>query len=170
MPSQPTTVRRPMYRDDDFCHYAEPVAGRNYVESSPRTALYIPTEERFWNRDESGKPRRGWDAPTALYRLIGIEGLLYVGIGVQPEGRWQDHKHTKPWWNDVLVKTVDWLEDREQAEIAEYYAIKHEAPRYNAQHLWPIGWQAKRGRAIHEICQRWGGRATHEGYNVPKAA
>lgn len=170
MRSAPSTVRRPMYRDDDFCYYAEPVIGRNYVELSPRSALYIPTEERFWNRDESGRPRRGWSAPTALYRLIGTEGLLYVGIGVQPEGRWQDHKHTKPWWNDVLVKTVDWLDGGEEAEIAEYCAIKHEAPRYNVMHLWPTGWQALRGRAIREINERWGGRSVHEGYNVPRAA
>ncbi|WP_306317264.1 MULTISPECIES: GIY-YIG nuclease family protein [unclassified Streptomyces] len=166
----PTTVRRPMYRDDDFCFYAAPVIGRNYVELSPRSALYVPTNERFWNRDDQGKPRRGWDSPTAVYRLIGRSGLLYVGIGVQPEGRWQDHKHNKPWWNDVLVKTVDWLEDRQQAEIAEYYAIKHEAPRYNAQHLWPIGWHARRGRAVSEIRQRWGGRSTRESHNVPLAA
>lgn len=170
MPTLPTTVRRPMYRDDDFCYYAEPTAGRNYVELSPRSALYVPTQDRFWNRDETGKPHRGWDAPTALYRLIGTDGLLYVGIGVQPEGRWQDHKHTKHWWKDVLVKTVDWLEDREQAEIAEYYAIRHESPRYNSMHLWPIGWQARRGRAINEINKRWGGRSSYEGYNVPRAA
>ncbi|MEU9444633.1 hypothetical protein AB0D42_27880 [Streptomyces sp. NPDC048304] len=158
-----------MYRDDDFCYYAEPVAGRNYVELYPRSALYVPTEERFWNRDESGKPRRGWDAPTALYRLIGKDGLLYVGIGVQSEGRWQDHKHNKPWWSEVLVKVVDWHGDRVEAEIAEYYAIRHEAPRYNAMHLWPLGWQAKRGRAIHAIDQRWGGRSSYEGHSVRAA-
>lgn len=166
---KPTTVRRPMYRDDDYCYYAEPVAGRNYVEISPRTALYVPTEERFWNRDENGKPHRGWDAPTALYRLIGTEGLLYVGIGVQPEGRWQDHKHNKPWWKDVLVKTVDWHEDRNEAETAEYFAIKHEAPRYNAMHVWPSELWTPRTRAIGEINRTWGGKSAYEGHTVRAA-
>lgn len=167
---QPTTVRRPMYRDDDFCYYAEPVMGRNYVELSPGSALYAPTEERFWNRGANGKPRRGWDAPTAVYRLLGKDGLLYIGIGVQPEGRWQDHKHTKTWWNDVLVKVVDWHENGEQAEIAEYYAIKREAPRHNAQLLIPHAWHGKRVRAISEISDRWGRRKRYEGRNAPMDA
>ncbi|WPO74001.1 hypothetical protein [Streptomyces sp. KN37] len=159
-----------MYRDDDSYYYAEPVAGRNYVELSPRSALYVPTAERFWNRDDKGKPLRGWDAPTALYRLLGADGLLYVGIGVQPEGRWQDHKHTKAWWADVLVKTVDWHANRAEAEIAEYYAIRRETPRYNAQLLIPQAWYGQRIRAITEMSARWGARRRHEGYNAARAA
>lgn len=170
MSSAPTTVRRPMYRGDDFCYYAEPVAGRNYVELSPRSALYIPTEERFWNRDETGKPRRGWDAPTALYRLIGVKGLLYVGIGVHPETRWQDHKHNKPWWHEVLVKTVDWHENHCEAEEAEYLSIKHEQPLHNAMHLLPSTWYSRRMQAIREINAVWGGKRTYERHVAPNMA
>lgn len=153
--SAPTTVRRPMYREvDDLGYLPAPQAGIDYVESPARRCLYVPCQQ-FRNRHPDGTWRRGWSERCALYRLIGSEGLLYVGIALHPEQRWDVHKAEKPWWPDVLVKTVDWYEDRYSAEVAEYLAIRHERPRCNARLLYPRLWWHQRFDACNEINERF---------------
>ena len=150
-----TTVRRPMFWDaHDFGYYPAPQVGVDYVEEPARSCLYVPCE-RFRNKGPDGRVRSGWNERCALYRLLGRNGLLYVGIGMNPEGRWAVHRDEKPWWPEVLVKTVDWHEDRGDADIAEYLAIKHEKPRYNVIHWYPRLWRHERHDAKQEIDARF---------------
>lgn len=70
--------------------------------------------------------------PTALYRLFDARGdLLYVGIAADPEGRWKQHKRTKPWASMVAKRDDMWFKTRSAAEAAEILAIRAERPRYN---------------------------------------
>ncbi|MER6183057.1 hypothetical protein [Streptomyces sp. NPDC001652] len=156
MPEAPTTVRRPMYRGEDFSYYAAPSAGVDYYEETyPRSCLYVPRSGQVTNLDLDGITKQGKRARTALYRFIGTSGLLYVGIAVQPEPRWRCHRDEKPWWGDVLAKTIDWHEDRYEAEIAEYLAIIRERPLHNALLTYPDRWKAERAIAFSGIEQRF---------------
>lgn len=146
--------RRPMYRDDDLCYYSAPVSGVDYVELTPWSCLYVP-QTRFRNLGPGGKLLSGPTERHALYRLIGAEGLLYIGIGIRPEGRWKDHELHKPWWPNVLVKTVDWHEHRWSAEEAEYVAIGCEQPKHNTLQQYPRRWCGQRHDAFREIDRRW---------------
>jgi len=72
---------------------------------------------------------------TALYRLYDAnETLLYVGIAKDPESRWKSHAshpRTSNWWPLVSRKEVEWLQSREDADLAETKAIKIEQPVHN---------------------------------------
>jgi predicted GIY-YIG superfamily endonuclease len=69
---------------------------------------------------------------TALYRFFDADGaLLYVGITADVGQRWAAHERDKPWWPDVVTKTIEWHATRPAALAAELAAIKAEAPRYN---------------------------------------
>lgn len=156
MPLERTSVRRPMYRGKDLTYYAAPSPGVDfYEEIHPRSCLYVPRSGHVTNVDADGFTQRGKRARTALYRLIGATGLLYVGIAVQPEPRWRHHRDEKPWWGDVLAKAIDWYEDRYEAEIAEYLAIIHERPLHNALLTYPDRWKAERMVALSEIGKRF---------------
>lgn len=49
----------------------------------------------------------------ALYRFYADDGaLLYVGITLNPTGRWNDHRHDKPWWTDVADIKLETYPDR----------------------------------------------------------
>ncbi|MGW1171666.1 hypothetical protein [Streptomyces sp. NPDC002550] len=117
--------------------------------------MYVPRSGQITNLDADGFAGQGKWARTALYRFIGSCGLLYVGIAVQPEPRWRRHRDEKPWWNQVLAKTVGWYEDRYEAEIAEYLAILHERPLYNALLTYPDRWRAERAIALSGIAERF---------------
>lgn len=67
----------------------------------------------------------------ALYRFFDDEGaLLYVGISVNPLGRWDQHR-AKTWWRDVRTATIEPCESREAALKAELAAIRAENPQHN---------------------------------------
>jgi predicted GIY-YIG superfamily endonuclease len=72
------------------------------------------------------------DHRTALYRFFDEGGaLLYVGITANLESRWLDHEREKPWWPQVVEKTVEWFDNRPAAGAAELEAIKAEHPVHN---------------------------------------
>lgn len=71
---------------------------------------------------------------TAVYRFFGSDGgLLYVGITCRLHKRWQEHArdYASTWWPLVKSNTVQWFEQREDAELAEREAIRTEDPAYN---------------------------------------
>lgn len=69
--------------------------------------------------------------PHALYRFFDEDGaLLYVGISVNPLGRWDQHR-AKTWWRDVRTATIEPCESREAALEAEMAAIRAESPEHN---------------------------------------
>ncbi|MFF0015676.1 GIY-YIG nuclease family protein [Streptomyces sp. NPDC005374] len=65
---------------------------------------------------------------TALYRLYGLEGLLYVGISTCPLTRVRTHLRDQPWGPYVIGIRIDYPQD---AEAAERVAVQTERPRYN---------------------------------------
>jgi hypothetical protein len=76
--------------------------------------------------DEEGSLHTG--GRTALYRLYGLEGLLYVGISVSPLTRVRTHLREQPWGPDVIGIQIDYPPD---AEAAEREAVFTERPRHN---------------------------------------
>lgn len=75
------------------------------------------------------------DQPHALYRFYDEAGqLLYVGITLDPGGRWKTHSKDKPWWGDVARVTVETHPDRPTVLEAERTAIIAEQPLHNVQH------------------------------------
>lgn len=68
----------------------------------------------------------------AVYRLYNdADELLYVGMGVNPEGRFKFHAKFKPWWPEVARRDIRWAPDRPTALREEAEAIASEHPRYN---------------------------------------
>ncbi|MFI7404009.1 GIY-YIG nuclease family protein [Streptomyces sp. NPDC049541] len=65
---------------------------------------------------------------TALYRLYGLEGLLYVGISVSPLTRVRTHLREQPWASEIVGIRIEYPVD---AEAAEREAVWTERPRYN---------------------------------------
>ncbi|MEU4954317.1 GIY-YIG nuclease family protein [Streptomyces lavendulae] len=60
--------------------------------------------------------------PTAVYRLFNLEeALLYVGISVNPDRRFEEHSKNKPWWNEVDPSrtVITWYRDRFAAAVVE---------------------------------------------------
>lgn len=68
----------------------------------------------------------------ALYRFFDASGdLLYIGITLNPAGRWKQHREEKPWWEEVTDITIETYPDRPSVLEAERKAIIAEHPRYN---------------------------------------
>jgi hypothetical protein len=65
---------------------------------------------------------------TALYRLYGPQGLLYVGISVSPLTRIRTHLRQQPWASQVIGVRIDYPDD---PEAAEREAVWTERPLYN---------------------------------------
>ncbi|MFF4362635.1 GIY-YIG nuclease family protein [Streptomyces sp. NPDC001604] len=65
---------------------------------------------------------------TALYRLYGLEGLLYVGISISPLTRVRTHLREQPWASQVVGIRIEYPDD---AEAAEREAVWTERPKYN---------------------------------------
>jgi len=65
---------------------------------------------------------------TALYRLYGPEGLLYIGITTCPLTRIRTHLREQPWGAHVIGVRIDYPDD---AEAAERAAVWTEHPRHN---------------------------------------
>lgn len=71
---------------------------------------------------------------TALYRFFDGEGLLlYVGITDNPKERFYQHSKTKHWWESVASQRIEWLDSRNDAEVAERTAIRGERPLWNVK-------------------------------------
>lgn len=71
----------------------------------------------------------------ALYRFRDVTGkLLYVGITLDPAGRFQRHERRAPWWTDVATITIEPYPDRASVLAAEVAAIHAEIPAHNIQH------------------------------------
>lgn len=71
------------------------------------------------------------DTQTALYRLYGDRGLLYVGIAFNPEARFYGHATDKIWWHEVTSREIEWFPTRDAALGAETLAVERERPLYN---------------------------------------
>ncbi|MFJ9011290.1 GIY-YIG nuclease family protein [Streptomyces canus] len=65
---------------------------------------------------------------TALYRLHGPEGLLYVGISTCPLTRIRTHLQQQPWGRRVIAIQIDYPDD---ADAAEREAVQAERPLHN---------------------------------------
>lgn len=71
---------------------------------------------------------------AALYRLFDADGqLLYIGISDVPSRRFTQHAYDKPWWPEVVRKSLEWHPDRVSVENAEALAIRSEGPKYNVR-------------------------------------
>ncbi|MFD9247663.1 GIY-YIG nuclease family protein [Streptomyces sp. NPDC059556] len=71
--------------------------------------------------------------PTAVYRLFDLEEtLLYVGISVSPDRRFEEHAKNKPWWNEVdrSRTVITWYRDRFAAAVVEQQDERAGTPRY----------------------------------------
>jgi predicted GIY-YIG superfamily endonuclease len=65
---------------------------------------------------------------TALYRLYGPEGLLYVGISTCPLTRIRTHLQQQSWGPHVIGIRIDYPRD---AHAAEREAVQAERPLHN---------------------------------------
>ncbi|MFF7071973.1 GIY-YIG nuclease family protein [Streptomyces pseudovenezuelae] len=65
---------------------------------------------------------------TALYRLYGPQGLLYVGISTCPLTRIRTHLQQQPWGPHVIGIRIDYPHD---AHTAEREAVHTERPLHN---------------------------------------
>jgi hypothetical protein len=73
---------------------------------------------------------------TALYRYFDVNrDLLYVGISVDPDERWKQHRYSSRTWPALVsYRTDQWIDSRWEAEEAEIETIKIEKPRFNGAH------------------------------------
>jgi hypothetical protein len=68
---------------------------------------------------------------TALYRHFDKHGeLLYVGISLSAVARLSQHRN-KQWFSQIESVTVEKFATREEAEAAEFTAIREELPKFN---------------------------------------
>ena len=77
-----------------------------------------------------GRTRATWDV-THLYRFHSPEDLLYVGVTVNPIGRWTAHSRTAVWWPLVSHVEVTQHPYMNAALDAEIEAIRTEVPLFN---------------------------------------
>jgi hypothetical protein len=77
---------------------------------------------------------------TAVYRFYdAADGLLYLGITHDVDGRWGTHERTQPWWLDVARRELTWCGTRAEAEKIESTATAMEKPRYDRSGQRTIG-------------------------------
>lgn len=70
--------------------------------------------------------------PTALYRFRDASGeLLYVGVSMDIESRFSNHKRAADWWQQCSRIDMTWYPTRADALVAESAAIDAENPRWN---------------------------------------
>ncbi|MFJ4887813.1 GntR family transcriptional regulator [Streptomyces sp. NPDC088731] len=124
---------------DDMAAYSRPLPGYLYAEEPDEIGMY-----RVVGMVPIPEPAEDPEDPTGLYRLRDASGgLLYVGISSNPGIRWEQHAADKPWWPEVVDKSVNWFRTRQEAEAAEVAAIKTEFPRNNATHAASPGFASK---------------------------
>lgn len=68
---------------------------------------------------------------TCVYRAYIGDHLAYIGLSLNPDGRFAAHSWRKPWWKQVTRIEMQWFEGREAAKTEERAAIANEAPLYN---------------------------------------
>lgn len=145
-------AHRPMYLwPDDVCSYGGPLNGYFWEPSPNNPMLYISTRrlERGEQQILPGGVVVEWrsldemtrstpttvplyERGTALYRCYNATGeLIYVGIAVNPDRRWNHHASRSPWWGEVTRRAVEWHDNRAKALTAEAAAIVDEHPKYN---------------------------------------
>lgn len=109
--------------------------GAGRVENPWSHYLLIP--ER-WITPTTSRPKRAaaeGDRPTAVYRLYDTAGeLLYVGIGVEPMDRLDQHRRSKRWWHEVARHEIAWYASRLLAGAEECRAVAFDKPKYNIDH------------------------------------
>lgn len=75
------------------------------------------------------------DEQHTLYRFYDDENrLLYIGITVNPAGRFGRHSDDKDWWASVARIAMQPFPDRASVLEAERRAIITERPKHNKQH------------------------------------
>jgi predicted GIY-YIG superfamily endonuclease len=75
------------------------------------------------------------ESPHAVYRVYDLAGnLLYIGVSVDPDARFRNHKNRAEWTGKHHHHELTWYLNRADAEAAETAAIKAEHPKYNVQH------------------------------------
>lgn len=96
-----------------------------------------------WQTAVAERNARVEKGPTALYRLLNDGGLLlYVGISIDPERRFGEHRKVHDWWPLVARRDVKWLPfGGLEAERAERAAIGVGQPAFNRHPLvvLPVG-------------------------------
>jgi hypothetical protein len=97
------------------------------------------------------------EMPTALYRIFGAGGeMLYLGISVNPRKRFTEHRR-EPWWVLARTHTIEWIQDRVEAERKERLAIATENPIWNREHKDPAtrmpasAWSASERERLNKI-------------------
>lgn len=76
--------------------------------------------------------RRHAQTRTVLYRFFAGDGkLLYIGITLDVETRWQKHAAEAQWWHLQARSELEWFDSRGAAELAERAAVKAEKPLFN---------------------------------------
>lgn len=76
---------------------------------------------------------------NVLYRMFDTNGdLLYVGITMDVESRFRDHRREKQWWPEVRTITLEHFSDRATLKSAEQAAILREQPMFNVQNRTPL--------------------------------
>lgn len=67
-----------------------------------------------------------------VYRMYDDqEDLLYIGVTCNPARRFNDHRDSKNWFNDIATVQLETYPNQKAAYDAEAYAIKHERPLHN---------------------------------------
>ena len=67
-----------------------------------------------------------------LYRFFDKdEMLLYVGITMNPVGRFKNHRWSKPWWTAISRISMEHFASVDEVKTAERNAIKSEHPIWN---------------------------------------
>jgi predicted GIY-YIG superfamily endonuclease len=80
--------------------------------------------------ERNGRVKRG---PTALYRLYDADDqLLYIGISIDPQRRFKEHRKEQGWWPLVARRDIEWLDfGGWDAVDVERAAIRAEQPACN---------------------------------------
>ncbi len=77
-----------------------------------------------------------WRNPTkphAVYRIWSAsDELLYIGCSVNPLSRIMEHSKYKAWCVAIDRVTVQWFDNKPEAQAAEKAAIQSENPTWNS--------------------------------------
>lgn len=97
--------------------------------------LLVPRDWRACRTQRPEYIKFEYTQPTAVYRFYDSAGsLLYVGITVRTDVRFEQHRQRKDWWPQVATREITWYPDRYAAEAEEFRAITQERPLHNVRH------------------------------------
>lgn len=71
---------------------------------------------------------------AAVYQLIYMRRVVYIGCTYYPEKRLLTHRRTRSQGDAIKLGKVIWFDDRETAEMAERVAIRRRKPVWNIDH------------------------------------